>query len=78
MRTLRSSELGTYLYCQRSWWYQQQGIESQNASEMAGGTQLHQAHGQKVLVSGLLKLAGWLLLLAGLVLAIYTMVSQLV
>jgi hypothetical protein len=31
-----------------------------------------------VLVSGLLKLAGWLLLLVGLALAIYTMVSQLV
>ena len=78
MRTLRSSELGTYLYCQRSWWYQQQGIESQNTSEMAGGTQLHRVHGRQVFVSGVLKLAGWLLLLAGLVLAIYVMVSQLI
>lgn len=77
MRTLRASELGSFLYCQRAWWYQRNREASQNVSELAGGTQLHQAHGRKVFVSGLLKLAGWGLLFSGVVLLIYSLVSQL-
>ncbi len=67
MRTIRASELGSYLYCHRAWWYQQQGIESENLGEMTAGSAFHLQHGQKVLTARLLRLAGWLLLLAALV-----------
>ena len=45
MRAIRASELGTYLYCKRAWWYQQNGEPSQNQAEMSGGTGFHPAHG---------------------------------
>lgn len=68
--TLRASELGSYLYCKRAWWYQRQGYPSDNTSEMQSGSQLHQQHGRSVFVAGLLRLAAYALLLAALVFTI--------
>ena len=44
MRTLRASELGSFLYCQRAWWYQRQGIVGQNQAELASGAAFHAGH----------------------------------
>lgn len=77
MRTLRASELGSYLFCQRAWWYQKQGLKPANQEELAGGTRLHQAHGRTVLHSAVLKGIAWLLLVGGLVLLIYSLVMAL-
>jgi CRISPR/Cas system-associated exonuclease Cas4 (RecB family) len=63
MRTIRASEIGTYLYCRRAWWYQKQGVDSDNQSELTAGTALHRQHGRKVLAAGLLRTFGLLLLL---------------
>jgi len=68
MRTIRASEIGTYLYCRRAWWYQSQGAPSQNQSELAGGSIYHHRHGRQVIRAGLLRLAGWILLLVALIL----------
>ena len=68
MRTIRASEIGAYLFCQRAWWYQAQGVESQNQAELAGGTAYHHEHGRRGFFAGLLRLAGWALLLGALIL----------
>lgn len=64
MRTIRASEIGAFIYCRRAWWYQSQGLVSQNQSEMAGGSQFHKKHGRTVFSASLLRAAGWLLFLA--------------
>mgnify|MGYP006307532135 CR=1 FL=1 len=72
MRKIRASDISTYLFCQRAWWYRQQGIDSENIQDLAGGRKLHQRHGRAVLASGLLRALAYLLLLAGLItLAVY-------
>jgi hypothetical protein len=68
MRTIRASEIGTYLFCRRAWWYQKQDIPSQNQAELAGGSDFHRRHGRQVVRAGLLRLAGWLLLLLAILL----------
>ena len=63
MRPIRASEIGSYLYCKRAWWYQQQGIQSENQAELHAGSTFHQQHGGKVWAARLLRLAGWFILL---------------
>ena len=69
MRTIRASEIATYLYCQRAWWYQRQGIESENQASLSSGTQLHTRHGRTLMVSGCLRWLAYALLLLALILA---------
>lgn len=68
MRTIRASEIGTYLYCQRAWGYFKSGLEPQNQAELASGTRLHEQHGRQVALVSALRLLAYLLLLAALVL----------
>jgi hypothetical protein len=68
MRTIRASEIGSYLYCHRAWWYQYQGIQADNLDELAAGKELHQRHGQAVFISGCLQILAYLLLFATLIL----------
>lgn len=68
MRPIRASEIGSYLYCARAWWYQRQGLKSSNQVEMAIGTELHRTHGRTVIASGLTRTLGLLTLLVALAL----------
>ena len=70
MHIIRSSDIGTYLYCRRAWWYKKQGIESVNQAELAAGTELHVKHGRQVLASTLTRTAGLILLMIALVLLV--------
>jgi CRISPR/Cas system-associated exonuclease Cas4 (RecB family) len=67
---IRASEIGSYLYCRRAWWYRKQGVESENQAELASGTELHLQHGRKVIAVSLLQIAGFLLLLAAIALVV--------
>jgi hypothetical protein len=67
MKTIRASELGTYLYCARAWWYDRQGIESTNQAELLAGTELHRQHGRSVVAFSLLRTAASVLLLVAII-----------
>lgn len=73
MRVIRASEIGTYLFCRRAWWYRLQGLTPENEAELAAGSSYHRGHGQRVLTAALLKLVGWLLILAALVVVAVTL-----
>ena len=68
MRKIRASEIGTYLYCERAWLYQQQGIASGNVRELAQGDKLHQQHGRVVFLSGLVRTLAYGFLLVAILL----------
>ena len=68
MRTIRASEIGTYLYCQRAWWYQRQGVKSGNQAELAAGTALHERHGRMVFMVGCWRVLAYAFLLISLAL----------
>jgi hypothetical protein len=70
MKTIRASEIGSYLFCARAWWYQQKGIQSSNQAELSTGAELHRQHGRAVIVSGLTRLLAVILLLVALVLLV--------
>ena len=70
MRPIRASDVGSYLYCARAWWYHREGIESTNQAEMTTGTELHHRHGRQVLASCLTRALALILLLVALVLLV--------
>ena len=65
MKTIRASEIGAYLYCQRSWWFQNQGLEPQNQAELASGQSLHERHAGLVIQAGCLRALATLFFLLG-------------
>ncbi len=71
-RTIRASEIGTFLYCQRAWWYQRQKVKPMNQDELEDGSEFHGQHWLQASSAGGLSTAAWILLLVALViLAIY-------
>ena len=70
MRIIRASEVGSYLFCARAWWYRLQGVESSNQAEMNAGTELHRQHGRTVIASGLTRILAIILLLVALALLV--------
>ena len=67
MRPIRASEISSFLYCKRAWWYQQKGTVSSNVEELVDGTELHYKHGRAVLASGLFRILAYALLLIAIV-----------
>ena len=70
MPIIRASDIGTYLYCRRAWWYKRQGIESANQTELVAGTELHAKHGRQVLASTLTRTLALILLMIALVMLV--------
>jgi CRISPR/Cas system-associated exonuclease Cas4 (RecB family) len=75
MKTIRASEISSYLYCKRAWYYQRQGVESENQVELATGTRLHARHGRNVMVNSCLQAAAYILLLGAVVLFTLTLIQ---
>ena len=75
MRKISASELGAFLYCQRSWWYNRQGEKSENQSAMDLGSQVHHSHSREVRHSQLLHWLGLAFLFVGIVLLVWSFFS---
>jgi len=78
MPIIRSSDIGTYLYCHRAWSYKKQGFESSNQAELAAGTELHVKHGRQVLASSITRMIGLILLMIALVILVAYCSAQVV
>ena len=76
MRTIRASEIGTYLYCRRAWWYQKHGEPSEHQAEMAAGSEMHYEHGRTAMRLGCLRVLAYCLVLIGLVVLVIYVTSQ--
>ena len=76
MKNIRASEVGSYLFCARAWWYHQQGVESANQAEMNAGTELHRRHGRAVMASSLMRALAVILLLVGLALLVVFLTAR--
>lgn len=76
MRTIRASEIGAYLYCRRAWWYQKQGIPSDNLSAMVEGSELHFRHGRMAMQSSCMSALAIALLILALVLISIHLANQ--
>ena len=67
-RTIRASEIGSFIYCQRAWWYQRKKIKPINVGELAAGQIFHQIHINQSRVANLLKAIAWFLVIAAVIL----------
>jgi len=76
MRTIRASEINTFIYCQRAWWYQNNGQQSENAADMAAGSRLHYQHGNAAMHIGCLRIAAYTLILLALLLIVIYLTIQ--
>lgn len=77
MKTIRASEIGSYLYCRRAWWYQKLGYQSRNQVELNLGQEIHARHGRNLYLAGIVKFLALALLLLSGVLFIAYLVTQL-
>lgn len=78
MSTIRASEIGTYLYCQRAWMYQKQGHNSINQEELAAGTRIHLQNTRQVMLSGCLRILAYGLFITAIVLLAIYVTSRLI
>ena len=78
MRTIKASEIGSCVFCHRAWWYNLQGVVSENVAEMAAGTEIHYQHGRTVMLGGCLRTLAVMALLGAIVLIVLHFASQIV
>ena len=62
--TVRASEIGTFLFCERAWSYQRQGMAPEQVASQEAGLAWHRRHGRRILAAGLLRTVGWVLILS--------------
>ena len=76
MKIIRSSEIGSYLYCHRAWWYAKNGEKSENQAEMTAGTEMHEHHGRQVVAVGLTRTVAVIILLIALTMLVSYCTAQ--
>ena len=76
-RTVRASEIGSFMYCQRAWWYQRQGIQPMNQEALDTGSEFHSIHAGQSRTAFLIRLAAWIIFFTALVFLAFTLFSRL-
>ena len=76
MKIIRASDISSYRFCQRAWWYQLHGYESKNQAELAGGSRYHEQHGRTMMMAGCLNTLALILLISALAVVIFWLVSR--
>ena len=71
MRKVRASELGSFNYCQRAWWYKQQNILSENQGAMEAGSHEHREHNRGVKLAVFYRWLALAVLVVAIILAIW-------
>jgi len=67
-RTIRASEIGSFLYCRRAWWYQRKKAPTINTRELAAGQQFHAEHVSQAKSASFLRKFAWALILGAIIL----------
>lgn len=76
MKIIRASDISSYSFCQRAWYYQIQGYESKNQAELFGGSEYHKQHGRIVFIAGALKTLALGLLILALAAVVFWLVGR--
>ncbi len=75
MKIIRASEIGTYQYCNRAWWYQLQGYAPDNQLELAKGREFHTRHAYTVTSAGCVQALAYTLVLVAILSAIIWLIQ---
>jgi len=67
MRTIRASEIGSFIFCRRAWWYRRRGIEPINQAELAAGNLFHQEQVHTARSALILQIIAWILIFAAVI-----------
>ncbi len=76
MRIIRASEIGTYQFCNRAWWYQIQGYEPDNQLALEKGKEFHNKHFYVVTSAGCLQAVAYGLILLACVAALVWLIQM--
>ncbi|HSB89418.1 MAG TPA: hypothetical protein VLD63_05270 [Anaerolineales bacterium] len=66
MTAIRASDISSYVFCARAWWYAGRGVASENVAALEVGSAWHRRHGRQVLAAGCLRWVGFALILLAL------------
>jgi len=71
-RTIRASEIGSFLYCRRAWWYQRQGFKPMNQEALDAGSDFHTHSAGKTQLAVVFRYVAWVMLAFSLIYLIWT------
>jgi hypothetical protein len=73
---LRASEVGSYVFCARAWWYARRGVPSASQPLMETGERLHRQHGRLAGSARLVTILAFLLLAAAIGLIVVSLLYE--
>ena len=75
MKIIRASEIGTYQFCNRAWWYQLQGYEPENQAALEKGKEYHNRHSYVVTSASCLQVVAYGMILIAILTALIWLIQ---